>query len=166
MALRQKGVGRGIARESPAENQAARSAPMKFSLGRGKVHFCFTFGALRCEQHRKETAMVVAVVLLWVCGIMPGTYAIPGEKWLPTERERLEQQQKATEASKSFQRREFVRRWLEERMAKETAERLERAQSALIQVTKTDHHHKWKAAPGQAVEPVGNVGLHGMASAG
>jgi hypothetical protein len=31
--------------------------------------------------------MIVLVVLLWVCGIMPGTCQIPDEIWLPTLRE-------------------------------------------------------------------------------
>jgi hypothetical protein len=41
--------------------------------------------------------MVVLVVLLWACSIVPGSCAIPGELWLPTLRERLEQAQRAVE---------------------------------------------------------------------
>jgi hypothetical protein len=37
--------------------------------------------------------MIVLAVVLWVCGIMPGTCQIPGEPWLPTLRERLERQE-------------------------------------------------------------------------
>lgn len=48
--------------------------------------------------------MIVLVVLLWVCGIMPGTCQIPGEIWLPTPRERLEQQQNAVLAERAKQR--------------------------------------------------------------
>jgi hypothetical protein len=71
-------------------------------------------------------AMIALVALLWACGIMPGTCAIPGEPWLPTLRERLEQAQKAVEEPKPWtardrERQEFVRRWLELRMAKEKA---------------------------------------------
>jgi hypothetical protein len=50
-----------------------------------------------------------------------------GEPWLPTLRERLEQAQKAAEEPKprtarDAERQEFLRRWLELRMAKEKAD--------------------------------------------
>jgi predicted RNase H-like nuclease (RuvC/YqgF family) len=82
--------------------------------------------------------MIIAVVLLWACGIAAGSCVIPGEPWLPTLKERFEQAQKAAEerqpwSAKAKARHEFVRRWLELRMEKETAERLERAQSALAE---------------------------------
>jgi hypothetical protein len=87
-------------------------------------------------------AMVVLVVLLWVCGIAPGSCAIPGEPWLPTLRERLEQAQRAVEleqtqraverdhaltavgrlkppTARDVERQEFLRRWLELRAAKD-----------------------------------------------
>ena len=65
---------------------------------------------------------------LWVCGIAPGSCLIPGERWLPTLRERLEQrqnevlveraeQQKALDA----QRQQLLKRWLELK-AKEKAD--------------------------------------------
>jgi hypothetical protein len=64
--------------------------------------------------------MIVLIVLLWVCGIMPGTCQIPGEIWLPTLRERLEQQQNAVLAERAErqkaldpQRQQFLKRWLE-----------------------------------------------------
>jgi hypothetical protein len=88
--------------------------------------------------------MVVAVVLLWACGIAAGSCAIPGEPWLPTLRERLEWQQRAVELERAQgdleldralravgrlkpltgrdkERQEFLRRWLELelRLAKE-----------------------------------------------
>ena len=66
--------------------------------------------------------MIVLVTLLWACAIMPGTCAM-----LPTLRERLEQAQKAAEEPKprtarDAERQEFLRRWLELRMAKEKAD--------------------------------------------
>jgi hypothetical protein len=63
--------------------------------------------------------MIVLAVVLWVCGIMPGTCQIPGEPWLPTLRERLELQQngvltKRTEQKTlDAQRQQFLKRWLE-----------------------------------------------------
>jgi hypothetical protein len=86
--------------------------------------------------------MGVLVMLLWVCGIMPGTCAIAGEPWLPTLRERLEQAQRAVEleetqravelehalrvvgrlkplTARDAERQEFLRRWLELRAAKD-----------------------------------------------
>jgi hypothetical protein len=77
--------------------------------------------------------MVVLVVLLWACSIVPGSCAIPGEPWLPTLRERLEQAQRAVEldhalravgrlkplTARDAERQELLRRWLELRMAKE-----------------------------------------------
>jgi len=89
--------------------------------------------------------MVVLVVLLWACSIVPGSCAIPGEPWLPTLRERLEQAQRAVEleqtqraveldhalravgrlkplTARDAERQEFLRRWLELRMAKEKAD--------------------------------------------
>ena len=90
--------------------------------------------------------MVVAVVLLTSCNVFFGSCAIPGEPWLPTLRERLEQAQRAVEleetqraveldhelgavgrlkplTARDAERQEFLRRWLELRMAKEKAER-------------------------------------------
>ena len=86
--------------------------------------------------------MVVLVVLLWACSIVPGSCAIPDEPWLPTLREWLEQAQRAVELEQTqraveldhslravgrlkpqmaldAERQEFLRRWLELRMAKE-----------------------------------------------
>jgi hypothetical protein len=67
-----------------------------------------------------ENAMIGLVVLLWACGIMPGSCAIPGETWLPTLRERLEHQQNAVLAERAeqqkaldAQRQQFLKRWLE-----------------------------------------------------
>jgi hypothetical protein len=57
--------------------------------------------------------MVVAVVLLWTCA-------------MPVLPPQLQQQ-----PDKNAVRQEFVERWLAERMAKETAERLEQVQRVL-----------------------------------
>jgi hypothetical protein len=115
------------------------SIHVKIALGRRKVHFRFTFA---CQPARSAggNAMVVLVVLLWACSIVPGSCAIPGEPWLPTLRERLEQAQRAVEleqtqraveldhaltaigrlkplTARDAERQEFLRRWLELRMA-------------------------------------------------
>ena len=89
--------------------------------------------------------MIVLGALPWVCGIMFGTCAIAPEPWLPTLRERLEQAQRAVEleqaqrtvelehslravgrskpqTARDAERQEFLRRWLELRMAKEKAD--------------------------------------------
>jgi hypothetical protein len=77
--------------------------------------------------------MIVLVVLLWACGIAAGSCAIPGEPWLPTLRERLERQQRAVEedTSPDAERKRYIKRWLELRMAKETAERIEQVQRVI-----------------------------------
>jgi hypothetical protein len=108
------------------------------------VHFRFTF-ACQPASSTGGNAMVVLVVLLWACSIVPGSCAIPGEPWLPTLRERLEQAQRAVEleqtqravefdhaltavgrmkplTARDAERQEFLRRWLELRMAKEKAD--------------------------------------------
>jgi hypothetical protein len=72
--------------------------------------------------------MIVLAVVLWVCGIAPGSCLIPGERWLPTLRERLEQRQNEVlverpERQKALdaQRERFLKRWLELK-AKEKAD--------------------------------------------
>jgi hypothetical protein len=60
--------------------------------------------------------MIILVVLLWVCGIMPGTCQIPGEPWLPTLRERLERQQNGVLNERKAldeERQQLLKRWLE-----------------------------------------------------
>jgi hypothetical protein len=97
------------------------------------------------KYRRSCDAMIVLVTMIWACGIMPGTCAIPGEPWLPTLRERLEQAQRAVEleqtqraveldhalravgrlkplTARDAERQEFLRRWLELRAAKEKAD--------------------------------------------
>ena len=101
--------------------------------------------------------MVVLVVLLWACGIVAGSCAIPGEPWLPTLRERLEQAQRAVEleetqraveldhtlravgrlkplTARDAERQELLRRWLELRMAKEKAARFQVSQYVFISI--------------------------------
>jgi hypothetical protein len=66
-------------------------------------------------------------MLLWACGIMPGSCAIPGE--MPTLRERLEQAQNVVLVSerhtaRDAERKAVIKRWLElwtEKEAKEKA---------------------------------------------
>jgi hypothetical protein len=77
--------------------------------------------------------MIVPVVLLWVCGIMPGTCQIPGEIWLPTLRERLEQQQNAVLAERAEQqkrldakRRQLLKRLLELKAKEKASEDAEK----------------------------------------
>lgn len=76
--------------------------------------------------------MIVLVVLLWVCGIMPGTCQIPGEIWLPTLRERLERQQngvltgRAEQQTPDAQRQQFLERWLELKAKEKASEDAEK----------------------------------------
>jgi hypothetical protein len=76
--------------------------------------------------------MIVLVVLLWVCGIMPGTCQIPGEPWLPTLRERLERQQngvlteRAEQKALDEQRQHFLKRWLELKAKEKASEDAEK----------------------------------------
>jgi hypothetical protein len=67
----------------------------------------------------EELAMVVLVVLLlcWECGGL--------KVWLPP---RL-----ANQTDKNWERQQFVEGWLEQRMAKETAERLAQVQQAIAE---------------------------------
>jgi hypothetical protein len=71
-----------------------------------------SFAALCLPAAPEENAMVVAVVLLW--------------SGMPVLPPRLQQQ-----PDKNAVRQEFVERWLEEWMAKETAERPEQVQRVL-----------------------------------
>ena len=76
--------------------------------------------------------MIVLVVLLWVCGIAPGSCQIPGEIWLPTLRERLERQQngvlteRAEEKALDPQRQQFLKRWLELKAKEKASEDAEK----------------------------------------
>jgi hypothetical protein len=76
--------------------------------------------------------MIVLVVLLWVCGIMPGTCQIPGETWLPTLRERLERQQngvlseRAEQKALDEERQQFLKRWLELKAKEKASEDAEK----------------------------------------
>ena len=76
--------------------------------------------------------MTVLVVLLWVCGIMPGTCQIPGEPWLPTLRERLEQRQnevlveRAEQKAPDAQRQQFRKRCLELKAKEKASEDVEK----------------------------------------
>jgi hypothetical protein len=71
---------------------------------------------------------MIGLVVLLCLPHMPGSCALPGDTWLPTLRERLEQAQKTVEqptgqAARDRERQEFVRRWLELRMEREAKEK-------------------------------------------
>jgi hypothetical protein len=73
--------------------------------------------------------MIFLAVLLWVCGIMPGSCQIPGEPWLPTLRERLEQQQNAVLAERAEQQKRLDaqrRQWLELKAKEKVSEDVEK----------------------------------------
>jgi hypothetical protein len=89
--------------------------PIRTSAWARQVHFCLPLRPM-LTRHRRKPAMVVLVVLLlcWECGGL--------KVWLPP---RL-----ANQTDKNWERQQFVEGWLEQRMAKETAERLEQVQQA------------------------------------
>jgi hypothetical protein len=89
--------------------------------------------------------MIVLAVVLWVCGIAPGSCLIPGEPWLPTLRERLERRQnevlveRAEQQALDADRQRFLKRWLElkaKEKASEDADKYKRGDASETPITR------------------------------